>query len=97
LDIDTDVLEWFDHTRLKLWVEVALDYQHKLTSGCYVLLRRPGIECAQFNEILRAFTTPAIHLRNNLKNDRQSVRAQIKGKKRKLEDNDDDIEIVSQR
>ncbi|KAJ7874369.1 hypothetical protein B0H14DRAFT_3554527 [Mycena olivaceomarginata] len=32
LDIDTDVLEWFDHTRLKLWVEVALDYQHKLTS-----------------------------------------------------------------
>ncbi|KAJ6456274.1 hypothetical protein C8R47DRAFT_1082468 [Mycena vitilis] len=93
---DMSALEWYDHGRLKLWIEVSIDHQHELTSECYLFLRRPGVECAQFDTVLQSFITPPVHIRQNLKRDRQGVRAQLngKGKKRKVSE---EVEVVAER
>ncbi|KAJ7090837.1 hypothetical protein B0H15DRAFT_948601 [Mycena belliarum] len=108
LGIDSAFLELYNMAKLKLWVEIGIDCQHKVTQDCYLFLRRSGVVCSDFDKILASSISKAPHLRNNLPHERQVVRNQLRQlrrsplktqrKRRRAEvtDSEDEVEVVAE-
>ena len=49
--LGTDTLQFYDLEH-KIWVEAPVSYPHTMTTDGYLLLRRPGVICKDFDECL---------------------------------------------
>ncbi|KAJ7899483.1 hypothetical protein B0H14DRAFT_3423795 [Mycena olivaceomarginata] len=65
LELEGDLLELLDQ-KLRLWTEIGVDYEHRLTADCVIFLRAPGAPCQDFDNIFKSFTSQPGHIRNNL-------------------------------
>ncbi|KAF7372417.1 hypothetical protein MVEN_00102900 [Mycena venus] len=73
LGLESKIVEQYDE-RMKLWVEVEIDFRHKLTVDSRLFLRIPGALCPDFDAVYSSVTAQPTHIRNNLPRDRRSVR-----------------------
>jgi hypothetical protein len=86
----------------KIWIEVSVSYPHMVTTDGYLLLRRAGVSCIDFDEQLAIATRPntsAGSARVYMTKVRQSVKTKMQKKKRKAytyisDDSEGEVEIV---
>lgn len=62
------------------WIQVDDHYPHVLTTDMYILLRRRGIACADFDDSLSRLSVKPTHLRLNMMGERRSLRPSLKRK-----------------
>jgi hypothetical protein len=102
-------LQFYD-IKHKIWVEAPVSYPHTVTTDGYLLLRRTGVSCKNFDEQLAlAITTQLVaktptgnaSARVYMTKVRQSVKTKVLKKKGKMranvylsDDSEGDVEIV---
>ena len=97
--LGTDTLQFYDLEH-KIWVEAPVSYPHTMTTDGYLLLRRPGVSCKDFDERLVIAMRRPVTSRVYMTKVRQSVKSKLlknKGKKRashQSEDSDGEVEFV---
>jgi len=62
------------------WIQVDASYPHVLTTDMYILLRRRGVACADFDNTLARLSMKPTHLRFNMVGDRRSLQPSLKRK-----------------
>jgi hypothetical protein len=96
------ILQFYDLEH-NIWVEVSVSYPHAVTTDGYLLLRRAGVSCKNFDEQLTIATSmqrPHTSTRVYMTKVRQSVRAKMLKKKGKKmygdisDDSEGEVEIV---
>lgn len=84
----------------KIWVEVPVSYPYTVTTDGYLLLRRAGVSCKDFdNQLSIATSRPNSSARVYMTKVRQSVKTKMLKKKRKTytyisDDSEGEVEIV---
>jgi len=97
--LGTDTFQFYDLEH-KIWVEAPVSYPHKMTTDGYLLLRRPGVSCKDFDERLVIATQTPTTSRVYMTKVRQSVKSKIMKNKGKIrashqsEDSEGEIEFV---
>jgi hypothetical protein len=97
--LGTDTLQFYDLEH-KIWVEVPVSYPHTMTTDCYLLLRRPGVNCKDFNERLAIATQTPTTSRVYMTKARQLVKRKLMENKRKKwashqsEDSEGEVEFM---
>ncbi|KAJ6505309.1 hypothetical protein C8R45DRAFT_1091048 [Mycena sanguinolenta] len=62
-----------DSAQLLLWVEVTIDFRHKLVADGHLFLCIPGTACKDFETVYSSVTAQPVNIRSNLPRDRRSI------------------------
>lgn len=100
MTVGNERLEYYD-IRCTLWVLCL--YPHEVKKDCRLLLRRPGIICADFETHRRHAAEKPVHLWLNTTGERAAIKEELSRRRKKtpatiVEDSDDEeVDFVSPR